>query len=166
MVIIYKSNTGYTEQYAKLLSRELDIPAYSAESIPACHYGQDVIFMGWVMAGKIMGYGSVVKKCRVCAVVGVGMGPDLPELVPGFRKAMHLTNGMAVFYLQGGFDLSRLKGPFKLIMQVKNKEIAARLTMKSQRTSAEDATLAMTRGEHSCVCPENLSKIVAWYRSR
>lgn len=166
MIIVYKSNTGYTEQYAKLLSSELDIPAYSAENIPACHYGQDVIFMGWVMAGKIMGYSSVVKKCRVCAVVGVGMGPELPELVPGFRKSMHLTNGMAVFYLQGGFDLDRLKGPFKLIMKIKNKEIAGNLTMKSQRTPAEEATLAMTRGEYSCVRAENLSRIISWYQNR
>ena len=28
MIIVYKSNTGYTEQYAKLLGDALDMPSY------------------------------------------------------------------------------------------------------------------------------------------
>ena len=38
--------------------------------------------------------------------------------------------------------------------------------MKRQLTPAEEATLAMTRGEYSCVRAENLGRIVSWYRSR
>ena len=34
MIIVYKSNTGYTEQYAKLLGDALDMPSYSLDNVP------------------------------------------------------------------------------------------------------------------------------------
>ena len=37
MIIVYKSNTGYTEQYAKLLGDALDMPSYSLDNVPKCH---------------------------------------------------------------------------------------------------------------------------------
>lgn len=165
MVIIYQSNTGYTQAYAKLLGKELDLPVYSADNIPRCHRGKDVIFLGWLMAGSIVGFRRVSHFCNIRCVCGVGMGPPQPELVPGFRKKMRLPAGMPVFYLQGGFDLSRLKGPYKLIMQMKVKEIAARLSAKPALTEAERATLEMTRGPVSLVSAEQLAPVAAWYRS-
>lgn len=165
MVIIYKSNTGYTEQYARLLSQALNMPAYSADNIPSAHKGKDVIFLGWLMAGSIMGYKKVAGYCRVRCAVGVGMGPPTPELVPGFRSKLGIPADTAVFYLQGGFDLSRLRGPFRLIMEVKVKDIAAKLQAKPELDEAERATLAMTREGHSCVCEENLAEIIAWAKS-
>lgn len=165
LVIIYKSNTGYTREYAKLLGKELELPVYSADSIPQCHRGKDVIFLGWVMAGGIMGFRKVSRSCNIRCVCGVGMGPPMPELVSGFRKKMRLPAGMPVFYLQGGFDISRLKGPYQLIMQMKVKEIAARLAAKPTLTEEERATLEMTRGAVNCVSPERLAPVAAWYRS-
>ncbi|MEG1632739.1 MAG: hypothetical protein RR314_01680 [Oscillospiraceae bacterium] len=162
MIVIYKSNTGYTRQYAKLLAKALDIPAYSADSIPEVHKGGDAIFLGWLMAGSIVGYKKVAKYCNVKAAIGVGMSPPAEELVPGFRAKMHIPESVAVFYLQGGFDISKLKGPFKLIMKIKVKDIAARLTSKPSLTPQEQATLDMTAVGASCVCEENLAEILAW----
>lgn len=165
MVIVYKSNTGYTEQYAKLLASALDIPAYSLDRLPECHKGSEVIFLGWLMAGSIVGYKKAARVCRVKCVCGVGMGPETPELVPGFRAKLGIPSGTPVFYLQGGFDINKLKGPFKLIMKIKVKEIAQRLTAKAELTPAEQATLNMTSIGDSCVCKENLAEVIAWYRS-
>lgn len=124
MIIVYKSNTGYTEQYAKLLGDALDMPSYSLDNVPKCHRGGEVIFLGWLFAGNIVGYKKAAKLYKVRCACGVGMGPPTPELVPGFRAKMGIPQSTAVFYLQGGFDINKLKGPMKLIMKVKCKEIA------------------------------------------
>lgn len=130
MIIIYKSNTGYTEQYAKLLSEQLGLPCYKLGSVPECHKGRDAIYLGWLFAGNIVGYKTASKKYHLRCVCGVGMGPPVPELVPGFRDKMGIPDSVQVFYLQGGFDINKLKGPMKLIMKVKCKEIAGRLNVR------------------------------------
>ncbi len=164
MIIIYKSNTGYTEQYAKLLSEQLGLPCYKLGRVPDCHKGRDAIFMGWLFAGSIVGYKAAAKKYRLRCVCGVGMGPPTEELAPGMREKMGIPPMVPVFYLQGGFDINKLKGPMKLIMKVKCKEIAARLNVRAELSEAEQATLRMTQSGASCVCRENLAEVVAWYK--
>ena len=104
------------------------------------------------------------KLYKVRCVCGVGMGAPTPELVPGFRAKMGIPQSTAVFYLQGGFDINRLKGPMKLIMKAKCKEIAGRLSVRAELNPAEQATLAMTKGAVSCVSRENLAEVIAWYK--
>ena len=70
----------------------------------------------------------------------------------------------AVFYLQGGFDINKLKGPMKLIMKMKCKEIAGRLSVRAELSPAEQATLDMTKRAVSCVSRENLAEVIAWYK--
>ena len=74
MIIVYKSNTGYTEQYAKLLGDALDMPSYSLDNVPKCHRGGEVIFLGWLFAGNIVGYKKAAKLYKVRCACGVGMG--------------------------------------------------------------------------------------------
>lgn len=164
MVIIYKSNTGYTREYAKLLGKALDMPAYSIDEAPACHDGNEVIFLGWIMAGGITGYKAAAKRYKLRCVCGVGMGADNDTLVPGFRESLKIPESVAVFYLQGGFDMNRLSGPYKLIMKVVVKDIAKKLSEKESLTEGERALQKMTYEPGSCVCPENLQKVVDWYR--
>ena len=60
--IIYTSNTGSTERYARLLAEQTGLPAYSlAEAKEA------------VPAGSVKGYGAAAKRYRVRALCGVGM---------------------------------------------------------------------------------------------
>ena len=78
MIIVYKSNTGYTEQYAKLLGDALDMPSYSLDKVPKCHKGGEVIYLGWLFAGNIVGYKKAAKLYKVRCVCGVGMGAPTP----------------------------------------------------------------------------------------
>ena len=70
--VVYTSNTGSTEHYAKLLGHELSVSVYSTEEagnkLPA---GTEIIYLGWIMAGKIQGYGLARKKYKICAVCAV-----------------------------------------------------------------------------------------------
>ncbi len=162
MIVIYASNSGYTAQYAKLLAKALDVPAYNVQSIPACHKGADVIFLGWLMAGSVVGYKKAASFCKVKAVVGVGMSPETPEMAEGLRAKMKVCSCVPVWYLQGGYDINKLKGPFKLIMKLKGKEILARLESKSDRTPDEEATYKMVTQGYSVVSEEKIAPVVAW----
>ena len=73
--IIYTTNTGSTEQYAKLLAQKTGLPTYSlAEAKKRNFVGAEAIYLGWIMAGSVKGYAEAAKNYRVCAVCGVGMG--------------------------------------------------------------------------------------------
>ena len=108
--IVYTSNTGYTAQYAGLLGKRTGLPVYSlteaGAKLPA---GNCVIYLGWLMAGKVQGYAKAAKRYRVAAVCGVGMGATGSQLAD-VRKANSLGDELPLFTLQGGFDMSRLKG--------------------------------------------------------
>lgn len=164
MIIVYKSNTGYTKQYAKMLGKALSLPSYELGNVPECHKGSDVIYLGWLFAGTIVGYKKCAKRYKVKCVAGVGMGPPSIDLADGLRNTMKIPASVPVFYLQGGFDINKLSAPFKLIMKIKCKEIAGRLNAKGELNDAERTTLEMTRGSASAVCQENLAEIIAWYR--
>ena len=164
MIVVYKSNTGYTKQYAKMLSSKLDVPAYSLDEVPECHRGRDAVFLGWLFAGSIVGYKKAARLCRLRAVCGVGMSPPSQKLTDALRAKMGIPSSVGVFYLQGGFDINKLKGPMKLIMKVKCKEIASRLNVRAELSPEEEATLRMTQSGASCVSKENLAEVVAWYK--
>ena len=72
--IIYTTNTGSTERYARLLAQETGLPAYSlAEAKKRVFAGAEVIYLGWIMAGSVKGYAMAAKRYRVRAICGVGM---------------------------------------------------------------------------------------------
>lgn len=59
--IIYTTQTGSTERYAKLLAHETGLPAYTlAEAKKAVLPGGSVIYLGWIMAGCIKGYAAAL----------------------------------------------------------------------------------------------------------
>ena len=52
--IIYTTNTGSTEQYAKLLAQKTGLPTYSlAEAKKRDFVGAEAIYLGWIMAGSV-----------------------------------------------------------------------------------------------------------------
>lgn len=153
--IIYTSNTGYTKEYAALLSDKTGLPMYERGKAPELK-SREVIYMGWLMAGNIAGRDKAWAEFRVKAVCAVGMSPPRPELPDKINDA-------PVFYLQGGFDLNRLKGPYKLIMKPILKKIGGDLEKLPVLTPEQQATLDMTKHGASCVCAENLAEVLTWY---
>ena len=67
--IIYTTNTGSTEHYAKLLAQKTGLPVYSlAEAKKRVFAGAEVIYLGWIMAGSVKGYAEAAKRYQVRAV--------------------------------------------------------------------------------------------------
>ena len=162
--IVYTSNTGYTAQYARLLGKRTGLPVYSlAEAGAKLPAGNCVIYLGWLMAGKVQGYAKAAGRYHVAAVCGVGMGATGSQM-QDLRKANALPAAMPVFTLQGGFDMARLRGVYKMMMTVMVKTAGKGLAEKENRTPEEDAMLELMLHGGSRVSEENLEAVWEWYQ--
>ena len=148
--IVYTSNSGYTAEYARLLGRATGLPVNDLRQVHTPQPDEEVIFLGWLMADRVMGWPKANAFFKVRAVCQVGLG---------------LADGCAVFALQGGFDLHRLRGPYRLIMEVKCRQIKKQLEEKGALNPAQQLTYDMATKGASAVCPENLQPVIDWYNS-
>ena len=165
MIIVYASNTGYTKQYAEMLAEELGLSAFPVEKIPGYHKGSEAIFLGWLMAERVMGLKKAQSTCNVRCIVGVGMSPDDGEIAERLRANCKAGPAMPVFYLQGGYDYSKLKGPFKAIMSLKQKEILGRFDGQSDEEKQANPVYKMVTEGYSVVSRDKLAPVVAWAKS-
>ena len=163
--IVYTSNTGSTEKYAKMLSHQIIVPAYSMkEAEKKVKPGAEIIYLGWIMAGKIKGYAQAAKKYRIQAVCGVGMGQTGTQLVE-VRTKNKVPQRIPLFTLQGTFDMKKLHGVYKMMMNVMVKTAGKALADKSDRTSEDDDMLDMMLNGSNRVKTDNLNDIIKWYDS-
>lgn len=164
--IVYTTNTGSAAQYAEMLAKETGLATYSLDEargkVPA---DSEVIYLGWVMAGTVKGYAAAAKRYIVRAVCAVGMTQ------PGaqgkmLRERNKLPESVPLFQLQGNFDVKKLHGMYRLMMEVMVKTAGKSLAAKSGRTAEEDDMLDMMTNGGERVRAENLHAVLAWYRRR
>ena len=160
--IIYTTNTGSSELYAKLLSQATGLPAYSSDrakkEVPS---GADVIYIGWIMAGSIKGYCAASKRYNVRAVCGVGMGQTGVQ-EHDVRNKTAVPADIPVFTLQGNFNVKKLHGIYRPMMELMVKTAGKSLAEKQNRTSAEDDMLDMMLNGGERVKSENLAGVLTW----
>ena len=164
--IIYTTNTGSAERYALLLAEQTGLPVYSlTEAKKTVSTGAEVIYLGWIMAGSVRGYGEAAKRYRVCAVCGVGMGQTgtQTEIV---RKKSAIPANIPLFTLQGNFDVKKLHGIYRFMMEIMVKTAGKSLAQKKDRTPEEDDMLDMMFHGGERVKAENLRAVLDWYSAR
>ena len=120
-VIIYKSKTGHTEKYAKMLSKELNIPCYSYKDAKVSEK-DEVIFLSYIYASKIMGLSKILKKYNVKVVIAVGALGYSKDYLNTLRDANNIK--LPFFYLRGGIDYSKLNFFFRNFLSIIGKDIA------------------------------------------
>ena len=164
--IIYTTNTGSTESYAKLLAQKTGLPAYSlAEAKERVFAGAEVIYLGWIMAGSVKGYAEAAKRYRVRAICAVGMGQTGTQ-TDSVRKKSAVPANIPLFTLQGNFDVKKLHGVYHLMMEIMVKTAGKSLAEKNDRTTEEDDMLDMMLHGGKRVKAENLSAVLDWYSTR
>ena len=120
-VIIYKSKTGHTERYARMLSKELNIPCYSYKDAKVSE-NDEVIFLSYIYASKIMGLSKILKKYNVKVVIAVGALAYSKDYLNTLKDANNVK--LPFFYLRGGIDYSKLNFFFRKFLPVIGKDIA------------------------------------------
>lgn len=164
--IVYTSNTGSAKQYALWMAEETGLPVYSlTEAKQQLTKGAEVIYFGWVMASGVKGYSDAAKRYRIQAVCAVGMGQTgtQGEVI---RKKNAISSGAALFTLQGNFNVKKLRGIYRLPMELMVKTVGKGLADKRDRTAEEDDMLDMMLHGGERVKRENLAAVLAWYREQ
>lgn len=161
--IIYTTNTGSTERYAELLASETGLLMCSlAETKKKVPAGAEVLYLGWIMAGSVKGYAAAARRYRVRAVCGVDMGRSGTQ-TDNVRKKTAVPADIPVFTLQGNFNVKRLHGLYRLMMEIMVKTAGKSLAEKTDRTPEEEDMLeGMLRGGER-VKAENLRAVLDWY---
>ena len=163
MVIIYRSNTGFTQEYAEMLGKAEKLKVYSAreaaDSVPA---GEPVFFMGPLMAGHITGIDKAVKRYTVKGVCGVGMSPPSQQTLDALAKANYVP-GAPIFYLQGGWAPKKVGWLKRRMVGMATRSVREALRDKgSRRTPEENRYLDFLLHGGSFVAFENLETIREW----
>lgn len=158
--IVYTSNTGYTAEYARMLGEKTGLPVYTLdEAKKSLPVRAPVLYLGWLMAGSIKGYGAAARRFNLRAVCGVGL-----TLTPSkkLREQNNIPQTVTVFSLQGGFDMERLHGVHKLLMKVLRASLQSNMAKKKQPDDAEKAMLRVLNEGGSFVSEAHLSGMLDW----
>ena len=160
--IVYTSNAGTTERYAKLLGHETDLSVYSLEEAKKrVKNGTEIIYLGWIMAGGIQGYADAVRRFEIPMVYAVGMEPAGTQLRE-IREKNQIPETVQLYTLQGGYLIHKLRGVHKLIMLMVTSTAGKALAEKIDRTPEEDDLLELMEHGGSRVSVENLAAPIQW----
>lgn len=161
--IVYTSNSGFTAEYARLLGEKTGLPVYSMkEAKSAVSAGSSIIYLGWLMASSIKGYAKAAQRYRICMVCAVGMGASGTQIAEA-RKASKVDDSIPLFTLQGGFDINRLHGIYRFMMNTMKRTAGKALQQKVDRTPDEDDMLDLMVNGGNRVSLENLAPVLSWY---
>ena len=164
--IIYTTNTGSTERYAKLLAQKTGLPAYSfTEAKKVVLNGAEIIYLGWIAAGSVKGFANAAKRYHIRAVCAVGMGQTGTQ-AESVRKKTAVPVNIPLFTLQGNFNVKKLHGIYRPMMEIMVKTAGKSLAAKKDRTPEEDDMLSMMLHGGERVRIENLSAVLDWYNAQ
>ena len=164
--IVYTSNTGSAAQYAKLLSGKTGLPVYALkDASKVLPQGSEIIYIGWIAASAIKGYAKAAKRYHIRAVCAVGMGQTGTQ-TDSVRKKSAVPVSIPLFTLQGNFNVKKLHGIYRPMMEIMVKTVGKSLAAKKDRTPEEDDMLDMMLHGGERVKSENLSAVLDWYNAQ
>ena len=129
-IIIYGSNYGTTEQYAKELSKRTDIEAISFENVQEINKYDKIIYIGGLYAGGVLGMSKTLRKLtniqnKTIIIATVGLADPTDEKnITNIRNnikvqiSKEIYDKAKIFHLRGGIDYSKLKFFHKTMMKL------------------------------------------------
>lgn len=163
--IVYTSRTGSTQRYARLLSQEMHLPAYAlTDAKRTLAPGRGVLYLGWIKAGRIEGYGAARRRFALRGVCAVGMSPTGTQTLQ-IRRTNRIPAQIPLFTLQGGFDPDALRGLSRLVMGLIRKAAQRDAAQGKAQTKEAAEMLALLLEGGDRVSRENLEAVLDWYRS-
>lgn len=156
--IIYQTNTGSSKQYACLLSEKLSLPLYDLAESEAVDKDEEIIFIGWLMAGTVQGLEQVKAKfSNIRCVCPVGLFAGEKTLAE-IKEKNAVTAPM--FFLPGNFHINELKGMYKMLMSMMVKMLKGKL--KESPSADSDRILAAFEKGIDQVSEDKLDKVIAF----
>ena len=152
--IVYTSNTGFTLRYGEMLSKITGLPLYDLKD-KTLKKKTPVIYMGWLIAGRLKGYKKAKKRYKLVGVCSVSLGTP--------KEAVQAKNkiDVPVFPLRGGMDHQKLKGFYKKMI-----DTLIKMLEKKQKTQEETAMLNMIKAGGDFVNENNLAEVVRFIKKQ
>lgn len=161
MVIVYESKTGFTRKYAEMLVKETGLKAFSTTQLNEVQDGSDVIFLGWVSAGKIKGLKKVLNRFNVKAVCASGLAKEPEPNIETLIKA-NSCEGKQFYYLRGGCKpLKEIEGFDKFLLSA----FLKMLKVKKDKTPELIETINDMENGVDHVDSKNLAQVLEWVKS-
>lgn len=168
-IIIYGSEYGTTERYAKELSKRTSIPAQSYKEMSDLSEYDRVIHFGGLYAGGVKGLKNTVKSVKdgtklVIVTVGLADVTDKAN-IDNIKKSLErqlpekMLSDALVFHLRGGIDYSKLNFAHKTMMTLLCK--AVRNKPEEEKTAEDRAMIESFNKKVDFVDLEALKKIEA-----
>ena len=163
--IVYSSMTGYTAQYAQMISEKTGIPAYALDDAGKLADKTKVLYMSWLMAGTLVDYKNAAEKFDVSAVCSVGQNATEEQIV-ATRKSSKIPETVKFFALQGGYNPGKLKGMYKFMMKIVTKVLIKKISSLPDQGEAEEKLIEVLRNGGSFVKEENIAGVAAYLEAR
>lgn len=162
--IVYTTNTGHTEAYAKLLSEKTGLPCYDLKQAKkALEKKDEIIYMGWVNAGSVKNAEKAAEIYSVKAICAVGMDA-------GNDAVSRLKNTYAkistVFFLPSGISPDKLHGIYKMMIGMMLKGIEKKKESGEALSEGDSEMLRLAASGESLVSEENLSNVLVWFNAQ
>lgn len=159
--IVYTTNAGSSERYAKMLSDRAEIPAMTlAEAKKRLAKGDEVICIGWVMANSVKGYRDAAKRFTVRAVCAVGMCPA-GTMDAAIRQANGIPENIPLFTLEGNLRPGELHGLYKILIGM----MLHGLEGNRKRSADEEKLLGLMTGGEDRVRSGMLDGVIEWFEN-
>ncbi len=161
--IVYTTNTGSTEEYARLLGNRLGLPVVALkEAATEVRENTEILYLGWVMADEVRGYREAKQRFTIPMVCAVGITPN-KDREALMREKNGVPEATRLFIIQGGYHPDKLKGIGKLLMKMVAKSTIKKLNEKESRTEEETDLLDLLKNGGSRVAAEKLEEVIAAY---
>ncbi len=122
-IVVYKSKSGFTKQYAEWIAEELDFELCEHRQMSNFQLVDYdcIIYGGGVYAGKISGLRTMLQRVKKMgdlhfAIFAVGALPPEEKMIEDLkRKNLEETGSdYPFFYMHGGFDPEKLNAFYRL----------------------------------------------------
>ena len=152
-IIIYGSHYGTTKQYAEELSRITNIKVISFEKVNQINDYDNIIYLGGLYAGGVLGMSKTLKKLNNIAnktiiIATVGLADPTDETnINNIRNniksqiSKEIFEKAKIFHLRGGINYSKLNFAHKTMMKLLYNAIK---NLPQEKQTAEDKAMIET----------------------
>ncbi len=160
--IVYTSNTGHTEAYAKILGEKTGLPVYPLqEALEKLDKGTQILYLGWLFANHIQGYKKAARRFETEAICAVGLC-DTGTAIGQVRKANAIPETMPLYTLQGGMDKTKLPGPQRVAINM----LAKGMSLKKERSGDDERMLYLLTHDANYVKEAHTAAFMEWFRDQ
>ncbi len=152
-IIIYGSHYGTTKQYAEELSKRTNIEAISYQSVKEINNYDNIIYLGGLYAGGVLGLSKTIKKLnnissKKIIIATVGLSDPTDEVnknnIRNNIKSQiprEIFEKVKIFHLRGGIDYSKLNFIHRNMMKLLYNAVK---NLPEEKQTAEDRAMIET----------------------